>query len=428
MVERSPLVADFLKCCNQYPCNRWVIGLSGGLDSIVLLQLASLYLPHSKLHVVHVNHHLQTLADDWAQFCFDQATVRGISFTQCDVVPKSSSELDARDARYTAFESFLNEGDTLLLAHHANDQVETLLFRLMRGSGLKGMCGMPVRRLLRSGQLLRPLLNIPRDELEHWAEEQSLVWVDDPTNQVDTYDRNFLRQHIVPLLEKRWPQAASQLAKTSIRLSADHALLTEYLEADLSHSLVSPRQLALSSLRMFKPEKRRALLRHWFSKVTGISLPDSFSELLDELGLVSNSNPVLQFKHWELRRHKDNLYISQCSSDVEPYSIPLREGRIELSHGELMVVKSDKGMRLASLEGVMINNRMEGMRCKPVKRPTKTIKHLFQEADIPAWQRNSWPVLMAQDVVVAIPNICIAEGWEAADDVCQGYALIWVPF
>ena len=192
-MNRQTLIASFLESMQAYPGKRWVIALSGGLDSIVMLHLAASHLPSHKLHILHINHHLQDSADAWSEFCRQQAKSLSLPFTQVDVSPANSSEAAARDARYAAFSHFLEIGDVLLLAHHANDQAETVLFRLLRGSGLNGLSGMPCSRMLGNNYIVRPLLSIPRFELEVWADTQQLNWIEDPSNQSALYDRNFLR-------------------------------------------------------------------------------------------------------------------------------------------------------------------------------------------------------------------------------------------
>ena len=141
-MNHHSLIATFSESIQAYPSKRWVIALSGGLDSIVMLHLAASHLPSCELHILHVNHHLQESADEWSAFCRKQAESLAIPFTQIDVFPATSSEAAARDARYTAFSHFLKAEDVLLLAHHADDQAETVLFRLLRGSGLHGLSGM----------------------------------------------------------------------------------------------------------------------------------------------------------------------------------------------------------------------------------------------------------------------------------------------
>ena len=426
-MHASPLlITEFIQQCNQHAATRWVVGLSGGLDSIVLLELAFRTLPASKLHVVHVNHHLQEKADEWAAFCENQAAIRGLPFTLFDVSPHSSSEASAREARYAAFESFLEEGDILLLAHHANDQAETLLFRLMRGAGLKGLSGMPKTRLLAGGALLRPLLGCTKKMLEEWAQAERLLWIDDPSNTNTDYDRNFLRISILPLLEKRWSFAVSHLAQASQYLAQDYSVLSEYLEEDLAALRVTKTKLDWKQLSGLSTSKQLALVRYWFSQVTGVSLTEKHVRELNQL--LSAHLASLQLGRWELKRYKQYLYIVDSLLPLVQYDAPLKEGIYEYPAGVLVVKRVNKGARLISLDRVRLSSRQEGMSCRANGRQNKSLKKLFQEADIPAWQRIYWPVLTVENEVVAIPNICVAEGWQCVDDLNPGYEVIWEPF
>ncbi|MGB0734279.1 MAG: tRNA lysidine(34) synthetase TilS, partial [Pontibacterium sp.] len=174
-----------------------VIALSGGLDSVVLLHLCVLHPNIAKVRALHINHHLQPQCDDWAGFCHQQCAALGVVCEVIDVYPRSHSEQDARDARYQAFESALNSQQLLLAAHHANDQAETLLYRLARGTGLTGMRGICRARKLGESQIVRPLLAIERKTLRSYAQTYQLQWIEDPSNQSTQYDRNHLRHKVL---------------------------------------------------------------------------------------------------------------------------------------------------------------------------------------------------------------------------------------
>ena len=426
MHDSPLLITEFIKQCNQHTATRWVVGLSGGLDSIVLLELAFRTLPVSKLHVVHVNHHLQDKAGEWAAFCEKQASIRGLPFSLFDVSPQSASEASAREARYAAFESFIQEGDILLLAHHANDQAETLLFRLMRGAGLRGLSGIPKTRALHNGVLLRPLLACQKSMLEAWAQAERLRWIDDPSNTNTDYDRNFLRISILPLLKNRWSFAVSHLAQASQYLAQDYSVLSEYLEEDLAGLLVTRTKLDCSHLSGFSIQRQVAIVRYWFNKMTDISLTEKHAIELNQL--LNAQLESLQLGRWALKRYRQYLYIVDMSLPITQYDEPLLEGVYRYPTGVLVVKRVNKGMCIASLEGVRLSSRQEGMHCRPAGRQNKSLKKLFQEADIPAWQRIYWPVLTVENEVVAIPNICVAEGWQCVDDLNPGYEVIWEPF
>ena len=428
----SPLVTDFLESINQYPAKRWVIALSGGLDSIVMLHLAASHLPPDKLHVLHVNHHLQSSADAWAAFCKKQSEDLFLSFSQVNVFPHNNSESAARDARYNAFSGFLQRGDVLLLAHHADDQAETVLFRLLRGSGLRGLAGMPASRKLGENDIVRPLLSVPRRGLECWAQAERLQWIEDPTNQHDVYDRNYLRLNVLPILKQRWPNVVERLSSTSRLLYRDRKLLDQYLDEELVALALSKSVLNGHMLGLLGVEKRKALIRRWVYTQQKVFLNEA--QLLqlnhDFFESDSDKNPELNLKVAVLRRYRGNLYLC-CSADFEHLSnvLLLSEGEYPWRGGSLKVEASiGDASCLKTLDKLMCVPRKEGMVCRPVGRGTKSLKKLFQEASIPPWQRENWPVCMIENEIVAIPGICVCEGWSVSSPKLPGFSLRWEPF
>ncbi|HDQ9214135.1 TPA: tRNA lysidine(34) synthetase TilS, partial [Pseudomonas aeruginosa] len=188
----------------------WCVAFSGGLDSTVLLHLLA-QLARSEalpaLSALHVHHGLQAAADGWPAHC--QAVCRSLGIPlrveRVQVAVGGSIEQAARDARYRAFQANLGEGQVLLTAQHLDDQAETLLFRLLRGAGLRGLAAMPASRPLGGGRLCRPLLGVSRAELEAYAQTHRLDWVEDPSNQDPRFSRNYLRREIMPRLASHWP-------------------------------------------------------------------------------------------------------------------------------------------------------------------------------------------------------------------------------
>ncbi|MFM8353679.1 MAG: tRNA lysidine(34) synthetase TilS, partial [Gammaproteobacteria bacterium] len=186
----------------------WV-GFSGGLDSSVLLHAtcaARAARGEPAPHAIHVHHGLQPDADAWALHCTNEALRWGVTLrvSRVRVADAGSLEATARDARYALFRELLATPDAaLLLAHHRDDQVETVLLRLLQGRGLYGM---PRVRPLGRGRVLRPLLGMARADLIAYARQHQLAWVDDPSNAMLAADRNFLRQSVLPLLRTRFPE------------------------------------------------------------------------------------------------------------------------------------------------------------------------------------------------------------------------------
>lgn len=254
-------VAAFL-AARVAPGQPLCLGLSGGRDSVVLLNVLSRTPWAAALSVVHVHHGLSSHADAWAAHC--QALCEALSLP-CQVlrvaVPADSGfglEAAARDARYAAFAEVAC--DHLVLAHHQGDQAETMLFNLLRGAGVTGAKGMAAERQAGRQRILRPLLDVPAADIAAYAEAEGLVWVEDDSNANTAFSRNFLRQQIMPALSSRFPAAASQLAKAAAHFAEADALLGELAALDWE-TCSSDEGLRIKSLRGLSEARIRNLLR-----------------------------------------------------------------------------------------------------------------------------------------------------------------------
>lgn len=216
----------------------WYIAFSGGLDSTVLLHLLADYArSHAAppLRAVHVHHGLQAAADAWPAHCKAVCANLGIALEviHVQVSPGASLEQAARDARYAAFQQTLGPGDILFTGQHCDDQAETLLLRLLRGAGLRGLAAMPWQRPLGQGSLVRPLLGCARQQLQAYAQARGLAWIDDPSNADTRFARNFLRREVMPQLQQRWPQVGQNFARAAEHLGEALGLLDELAQGDL---------------------------------------------------------------------------------------------------------------------------------------------------------------------------------------------------
>ncbi|MCV6588114.1 MAG: tRNA lysidine(34) synthetase TilS [Marinobacterium sp.] len=406
---------------------RWLVAHSGGLDSQVLLQLAARHLPADSLQVIHVNHQLQPQASQWAQFSAACAQQLGLVHHTVTLNLTDVSENSAREGRYAAFTGLIENNDCLLMGHHGDDQAETLLFRLLRGSGLNGLAGIPVQRPLATGRLFRPLLSQPRVRLEQWACEQALEWVEDPSNQHDDYDRNYLRHRVMPLLSRRWPGFIQRWGQTTSLLSRSQQLLEHYLDQELQALQGNQQQLDCGRLPT-EPLRRQALLHRWLQQ-RGISAgPEQLLRIERELIAARvDAQPRLQFGCYLLRRYRQQLFCLQAHiAPAKNVTRTLLPGVYSLGDGQLSVHVVDAGVGLKTLDDVCLVRRQGGEYLRPAGRGGRcSLKKLLQEAEIPPWQRADWPLLIKDGEVVAVPGVCVCEGWQAQSD---GFALDWLPF
>lgn len=250
------------------PGERLCVGLSGGCDSITLLHLLAQLNQAGRLSAIHVHHGLSPNADQWAAFCSSFCAEIGVPLwvDRVSVNPRSGLGLEAaaRDARYAAFARI--PADCLLLAQHRGDQAETLLFNLLRGSGVVGAAGIPVERRFHHLRILRPLLDVSRAELEAYARAEGLRWVDDESNRDLAFSRNYLRHQTLAQLSERFPGAEKAFAQAAGHFGEAVELLDELAVEDWGRvaegdaaRLVGLRELSLSRLKNLLRYRLRVL-------------------------------------------------------------------------------------------------------------------------------------------------------------------------
>lgn len=301
--DPSPPVRDFL-AARIRPADRLCVGLSGGRDSVVLLHLLGRLGFGPRLSAIHVHHGLSPHADAWAAFCGDFCRRMDVPLRIEHVVVAAGSglglEAAARDARYAAFARCA--ADCLLLAHHQGDQAETLLFNLVRGSGVAGAAGMPAERPLGGLRLLRPLLAVPRTDVEDYAAGQGLAWIDDESNADTGFSRNFLRHEVLPLLANRFPAASACLAGAATHFAEADELLAELAESDWL-ACADGDALPVAALRRLSEVRLKNLLRYRLRRL-GWRAPAArrLDEFVRQLRAAApDRHPALQLPDGEMR-------------------------------------------------------------------------------------------------------------------------------
>lgn len=417
---------------------RWWIAYSGGMDSHCLLHaLATLASELPQLRAIHVNHGLNPASQTWARHCelvCHQLTIPYYLLTV--TVPRSSAqglEAAARTARYQAFAQLIDQNDLLLTAHHLDDQAETLLLQLLRGSGARGLAAMPLLTKFKHGYLARPLLKHSRAELLEYAQNQGLNWIDDDSNLNQHYDRNYLRHQIFPLLRQRWPSAAVTLARAAAHQAQTVALLETLATQDLAKiTQPQPNILPISALIELNKERARNLLRFWM-RSNGHQLPSTaiLERILDEaLTARWDANTLINWDNSELRRYRNLLYLltplpplplANWTTEWTDLSLPLI-----LPWGQLKAEPSTAlGLDATACQrGVNISLRHGGERCRlPNAAYHRHLKDLWQAAGVPPWERIRTPLLWINNQLAAVPGIGICHNF------CKesGLKIIWYP-
>lgn len=442
MKPQQTLLQDVLgqlaPCMDAPAC--W-LGLSGGLDSMVLLEAVDQLRRHYSLpplKAIHVHHGLHPDADHWVEHCQRECQARDIELhiRRVQLPPGGNIEELARDARYGIFEQYLQPGDCVLLAHHADDQLETLLFRLMRGTGVRGMAGMPVSRALGQGVLLRPLLGWTREQLADWARAQQLEWIEDPANADPRYARTALRHQLLPYLREHWKSLPGNLLRLAEHASEANQLLDERAEEDLQQASVALTDvwldcwpnLVLDALAALSPARQKNLLRYWLHQ-QGIRLPDQrhLQTLLAQLTAAQDSQPALHIGNARLYRSSGRLWLVSVPSVLAGVDQPLaaiRNTALLAGNGRLRFKEEGS---IAHCDGCWrIAYRRGGEQIKLPGRPTQSLKSLFQQAGIPAWLRPAIPLLYCDDQLVSVAGRWNAEAMLAGAGQA-GFSMRWEP-
>ena len=406
-----------------------LIGLSGGVDSVVLLHLLAQIFPQFSLRLsaLHVHHGISPLADSWAEFCAELCAKYSIPLLieRVDIKPIRAMGIEAaaRQLRHAALAR--QPVDFIALAHHRDDQAETLLLQLLRGAGVRGASAMPLlksRPLLPA--LLRPLLDIERSELERYAEQNALQWVEDDSNKDVSYPRNFLRHQVLPVLAQRFPAYRTTLARSTCHFSEAAELLDELAAQDASGAIEDER-LSVAALRVFSRARGKNLLRHFLVK-RGAPVPDStrMDEMLRQLCEAGEGAQIrITWQDWQLRCYRDHAYVMPVLLPAVEFAIAW-QGEAELalpaSHGVLKFERvTGRGLSLSKLKNgsVMVMSRQGSASIQLGNaRPRQSLRNLLQQQNMPPWQRELLPLLYLGDELVCVPGVA-----NAADYAAQAY-------
>ena len=408
------------------------LALSGGLDSCVLLHAlleAKKTLPFD-LQVMHVHHGLSQNADDWAQFCTALCQHHNLPFelvrVQVDQKSGLGIEAAARKVRYEALLKGYFDG--LMLAQHQDDQVETFILQLLRGAGLKGLSAMA--RFDSDKRIMRPLLDISRQEIERYASHMLLSWVEDESNQDTSFDRNYCRHELMPIIEKRFPAAQKTLARSVSHIAEAASLLDDLAEIDAQRYLTET-ALKVDAVQDLSEERAKNLMRWWLAR-QDVVMPSK--ERLDEMLVQlreakSDAKLKIQLGGVLVRRYQGVIYLEH-EQQVMPISLSWQgESSLRMPDGSQLIFekKLGQGLALERLGGhkLRIASRAGGERFKPnLNRPTRTLKYLLQEVNMPPWQRERLPLIYLDDALAVVPNVGVNCQMQAMQHE-QGLVITW---
>lgn len=415
---------------------KFLIAYSGGLDSHVLLHLMVCLREESGygIRAVHVNHNIQRESRDWAGHCRDTCRALGVEVEVMDVDAgrpgKESPESWARHKRYAAIGNILAEGETLLTAHHRDDQLETLLLRLFRGSGVLGLASMRAVRAFAKGLHARPLLQYTREQLSAYARLNNLNWIDDPSNADTRLDRNFVRHEVVPAIKNRWPSVDLPVARAIQVFSETQELLDEVARQDLHNCVTeNPDIVEVDPLKQLSVPRQKNLVRYW-SRTLNLPSPDNRSVsriVLEAIPARHDSNALIRWKGAELHRYGSYIQLTPPPGDFDRSAIRVWDFKApcRLEYGELTALEGyGGGIKRDISTGTRVEVRYRNGGEK-IRLPGRTCRHklkkLFQETHTPPWLRERVPLIYVGDRLAMVAGF-----WTDADFVAAAGEPSWI--
>jgi tRNA(Ile)-lysidine synthase len=412
------------------------VAFSGGLDSTVLLAALTRLRLRSPLRAAHVDHGLHADSAHWSAHCAAVAADLGVSFVceRVEVDREASIGLEgaARAARYAALSGLISSGEVLATAHHGDDQLETVLLRLLRGTGVRGLRGIVERSPFAGGWLVRPLLGFTRAEILEQGHAWNLRWLEDPANDDLRHDRNFLRREVVPRLVSRWP-AAARSAQRLAQQAADAERIIDDVAALDAGSATDLGRVPRAALVGLDEARQRNVLRHVLSK---LDLPAPSARKLEELRAAfidarPDAQPVVRWPGAEARAYRAHLYLMKPLPAASPphYRATLNEqSRWTGPEGELRLepVAEGQGLPESWLEpGLELRFRAGGEALRPLERAHgRTLKRCLQEAAIVPWMRSRIPLLFHADRLVAVADLWLADETRSVPEQ-RRYRVLW---
>lgn len=401
----------------------WV-AYSGGMDSHVLLDCCA-NLKSFKFKVIHINHNLHPRSKDWTDHCRKVASAYNLEFIshEIDLSMKQGDSLEetARKMRYQSIATYMQANDVLLTAHHEDDQAETLLLQLFRGSGVDGLAAMPVLRKFIRGHHARPFLNYSRSELTCYAQQKGLQWIEDDSNQNTRFRRNWVRHSLIPLIREHLPNVTHCMSRSAQHCAQASHILMQWSQHELTSFQGSkPHTLSIPCLLTADETKQNLLIRAWL-KQKHFNLPSTKKlKTIRETILYAQSDkqPCVRFGDIEIRRHQNDLYAMKALPihDLKPRVWDLN-GELSLKDIGTLRVVATNGHGLKKIDEVTIRFRSGGEKIF-LHGQHKTLKNSFQHWGIPVWLRDRIPLIYVDEKLVCVVDYYVDPRFAVANNEC----------
>lgn len=413
--------------------SHFYVAFSGGVDSTVLLTLmAKLQKSEGvnfKLTALHVNHNIQNESESWQTHCADVCDALDVEFRSTSVTLDNTSELAARNARYSWFAGQLKYGDVLLTAHHKQDRAETFLFNLMRGAGSTGLSSLRAVRRFNSATLARPLLSVSQSDVTQFAKDNGLSWVEDPSNASQDYSRNAIRYSIIPVLESHRSDAVQNIARAAANLEEENGLLREIAIGDLvdvreqpDHPIDRSHALCVDDMSHLSPARKSNLLRFWLQSLQLHTPSRRFMfELLQAIDEPPSSTAVLQEGGKQFRFYRGFMYVMPAKIESQSFSVIDWENvsqPVDIFGSKWRLGATPKLQELAKAKRnahVRLVERSQLDNPKALHGHTLNMKKWMQEMAIPPWRRQSMPLLTIKskrnDILLGVIDQQLHNDW-----------------
>ena len=390
------------------------LAFSGGLDSCVLLHALIAFRESYRITLWHINHGLQSNAQDMQQLAVDLAQKYNLELRldQLDLTENTGNlEERARHLRYKLFSECLQESDALLTAHHMNDQAETLILNLMRGSGPSGLRAISFQNELGQGHLFRPLLDATREQIKHYAEAHQLFWIEDPSNLDTRFDRNFLRHDILPIILSRWPATITQLHRVSELQNEAESLNADLAKIDLVSVGANSRYssclvLSIRDMQQLSSARQRNLIRYWLGQYSVKPVGyKKLHELVRQMKPQSSQALSMEGRGYLIKSYQGRLYLLLQHDQTiklnslytlhEDAVLKLREIKFSETRESVLnyLKREDKGQK--------VSIRFRQKAPLPVENQhSHTLKRLFQKNEVPPWIRPICPQILVDGELV----------------------------
>lgn len=425
------LIPHFEKNLNKLNLN-FLIAYSGGLDSTVLLyqfvKFRELY--NLNLRALYIHHGYSIHADEWLIHCKKQCNDWKVSFIYeyIKIKKKNNFEANARTKRHIIFLKHLKKNEILLTGHHMDDQCETFLLALKRGSGPLGLSSMPKKRYIsKYNQLVRPLLNISKIKIKKWAIKNKLFWIEDKSNLDLYFDRNYLRNKILPLFMERWPSFNKTVYRSAELCREQENIINDLLVPFLKKIIQNDDSIIIKDLEKFSTPCRNILLRKWLIIKTKIIPSRDFIQRIWKEIIKSKIDrfPQLKISNYKIRRYKKKIYLLRDTISLNNIKIPWNKPwkKLILPQNIGYIELNNKGIEIRKpliTEKVTISFFSK---TKDINLSNKKMKKLWNRFSIPPWNRNKIPIIFYNKELITIIGIIVTK-----QGLCKknsGWHVLW---